>query len=203
MKKMLIKFLGYVLLILLVGIGSWWAGFQFKALESKREQNVSVVMEKMEKVFKFVAVEGQVSEIFDHKEYYAFKLPMFTKKALIRVHAKVAVGYDFDKVSFNADSERGIITISNFPNPEVLSVDHNLDYYDLSQGSFNKFTEKDYNELNKAAKEHVLNTALEENLLAEAEAQKEELIELLRGLLLTMGYELVVEEAASLEEMQG
>lgn len=200
---MLIKVLGFLLLILLVGIGSWWAGFQFKALETKREQNVSVVMEKMEKVFKFVAVEGHVSEIFDHKEYYGFDLPWFTKKALIRVHAKVSVGYDFDKVNIVSDSETGIIHIQNFPDPEILSIDHDLDYYDISQGGFNKFTEKDYNELNKSAKDYASQKALEGDLFEEAEAQKEELIELLRGLLLTMGYELVVEEASSLEGVQG
>lgn len=194
MKKTFIKIVSGLLILLLVGLGSWWAGFKFKAFEIQREQNVSVVLEKIERVFKFVAVEGQVSEIFNHKEYYAYDLPIFTKKALIRVNAKISVGYDFEKVKISTNSETGQVIMSKFPKAEILSVDHDLDYYDITQGAFNTFTEKDYNEINKNAKDFASQKAIQGDLLAEAESQKEELLEMIRGVLMTMGYELVVED---------
>ncbi|MBK9982670.1 MAG: DUF4230 domain-containing protein [Saprospiraceae bacterium] len=46
--------------------------------------------------------------------------------------------------------------ISGMPPAEILSVDHDLDYYDLSEGFFNSFSTEDYNKINADAKDFVI-----------------------------------------------
>lgn len=185
--------LGIALLLAVVGL-AWWAGFKYRMLETKTDTQVSLILEKVEKVLKLVAVEGHVAEIFDHKEYNGFDIGLFTKKALIRVNAKVSVGYDLEGVDFVVDEQSKTVTISDFPAPEVLSIDHDLDYYDVREGVFNTFTTADYNKLNRQAKEYARNKVVEGELFDEAEAQKNEILDMLRLLLEGAGYTLVVDQ---------
>jgi hypothetical protein len=38
---------------------------------------------------------------------------------------------------------------------ELISLDHTLDYYDISEGTFNSFSAEDYNKINNDVKEHI------------------------------------------------
>jgi len=119
---------------------------------------------------------------------------IFRKKALIRVNAKASIGYDFEKVKLTIDQDSKTITIDDFPEPEVLSIDHDLDYYDISQGTFNTFTNEDYNKINKRAKDYVKTLAGEGELIESAREQKDELVSTLQLLLDGLGWKLIVEE---------
>ena len=57
-----------------------------------------VLMEKIKTVAKLVTVEGYFSEVYDYQDYWNYDVSMFRKKALIRVKAKVSVGYDLSKM---------------------------------------------------------------------------------------------------------
>lgn len=194
MRRQATKILLGIALLLAVGGLAWWAGFKYRMLETKTDTQVSLILEKVEKVLKLVAVEGHVAEIFDHKEYNGFDIGLFTKKALIRVNAKVSVGYDLEGVDFVVDEQSKTVTISDFPAPEVLSIDHDLDYYDVREGVFNTFTTADYNKLNRQAKEYARNKVVEGELFDEAEAQKNEILDMLRLLLEGAGYTMVVDQ---------
>lgn len=66
----------------------------------------SVLLEKVEKVFKIVLVEGHFSEIYDYQHHGKFLYLFNTqKKALLIVNAKVMVGYDFKKVVMDIDEK--------------------------------------------------------------------------------------------------
>ena len=47
------------------------------------------------------------------------------------------------------------VVLSHFPQPEVLSIESDINYYDKKDGMFNKFDASDLTELHTQAKEHI------------------------------------------------
>jgi hypothetical protein len=193
----------YRFLLLIVGfilaLGlAWWTGVKTSLWQKHESETSTILLNKIEKVVKLVAVEGNISEIYDYKDYYNFDIAPFRKKALVRVNAKVSVGYDFEKVKITVDEPSKTITLSNFPEAEILSIDHDLDYYDISQGTFNRFSNEDYNKINTRAKEYVANKARESDLIKAAEEQKQEILDMIRILVKGGGWELHVEDQSLL-----
>lgn len=157
----------------------------------------TVLLEKVRKVCKLVTVEGQFSELYDETNIRQFTIyfPLpntfeFSKKAILRVNGKVLVGYDLDNIKITADSTTRIISLSNLPDPEILSVDHEVSYENLEESWFNSFTADDYTQLNKNAKEVLRQKAIESRLLEEARLQGDQLIEAIRFMVESSGWEL-------------
>lgn len=190
----------YVFLILftLVLLGlAFYGGYKYSWQNKKQETSTSVVVEKIEKVFKLVAVEGHISVIHDFKEYHQWELPFFRKKALVRVNAKVLAGFDFEKLKITVDDQSKTIFIDEFPEAEILSMEHDLDYYDISQSTFNKFSAEDYNRINKEAKEHVRKKAIDTQILNSAEAQKEEILSMFETIIEATGWNVVIKNESN------
>ncbi len=181
-------------ILLLCGLVFWGTRtyYTWSAKTEVREES-KVLLEKIKAVTKLVTVEGYFSEIYDYEEYWGYDLSPFRKKALIRVKAKVSVGYDLTKMHFDADQATRTITISNLPDPEVIAIDHDLDYYDISEGTFNSFSEEDYNKMNKNAKEKVRKEAMNSDLFLTAEAESAQLLEIIEFMVEGAGWELVFE----------
>lgn len=158
-------------------------------------ENSTVLLERIKQVAKLVTVEGYFSEIYDYKDYYGYDLGFFRKKALIRVKAKVSVGYDLEKMKITALPETRTIRITGIPPAEILSIEHDLDYYDLQEGLFNSFSTADYNKLNANAKEFIRLKALESELMEQAAEQRNVVFEAIRFMVQSMGWELEIEAA--------
>ncbi len=193
------KYIVFILLFIGLLVGAWWMGFKTSVFKRHQEENATVILNKIEKVVKLVAVEGNISEIYDYKDYVSFDISPFRKKALVRVNAKVSAGYNFEQLKIDVNDELKVIRISNFPDAEILSIDHDLDYYDIQQGTFNKFTTADYNKINARAKEYVASKAQESGLLASAGEQKQELLEMIQFLIESGGWRLEVNQPAFLD----
>lgn len=146
----------------------------------KSQENSEVVLERIKKVAKLITVEGYFTEVYDYKDYWGYDFGIFRKKALVRVKAKVSVGYDLEKLKLDANSATKTITVSNLPEPQILSIDHDLDYYDISEGTFNTFTEADYNKINTNAKKYIEERAKESQLLETARKEGNQALELMR-----------------------
>lgn len=189
-----LRYLFLLFLGLLAISGAWWMGYKFQWAQVHSEQNVSVVLEQVKRVTKLVTTEGYISEIYDHSDYKMYDISPLRKKALVRVDGKVSVGYDFDKITISTDEDRRVITIDSFPPAEILSIDHDLDYYDITQGTFNRFTTADYNKINAAAKEFISQKALESDLMEKARGHRQEFIEMLSAVISGMGWQLEVNE---------
>jgi hypothetical protein len=170
----------------------------FNFFNQKKIEDATVVLEKIKTVTKLITVEGSVSEIYKYKDYYSYDFSPFRKKALIRVNAKVSAGYDFEKMQINIRPDKKLIEINNFPAAEILSIDHDLDYYDLTEGVFNSFETSDLNELNDKAKEKIALAAQKSDLLKKAEDQKNDLLEMLKIMIQGSGYELKVSKSNNL-----
>ena len=131
-------------LVVFAFIGGGIAAYGIFALYQKftgKEQQLikneaTLLLEKVEKVFKIVLAEGHFSEIYDHtsEKEILFGLTTTNKKALIVAKAKVLVGYDFSKVKINWQQGSRKMVIEEFPEPEILSVDSDYKFYDIDQG---------------------------------------------------------------------
>ena len=153
------RILSIILLFTALGLGVW-LGYWFFGRKAK-EQTVSsahILLEKVEKVCKLVTVEGNFDEWYDETNIRQFStfFPLSfyfpEKKASLRVKGKVLVGYDMANIRIKADSLTKTITLSNLPSPEILSIDHDIEYRDLAESWFNTFTTTDYTNLIKMPK---------------------------------------------------
>ena len=112
----------------------------------------------------------------------------------MRVKAKVSVGFDLNNLKFDLDKETWTLYIRNVPTePEIISIDHQIDYYDISQGSFNSFSEKDYNKIQKNAKEMIAKKAATGELMVRAKKQGLELLDLIKFMAEGAGWKVEVE----------
>ena len=189
-----------VALILVFGLGIFASKKYYQFGETVAQQNSQVLLERMKSVAKVIAVEGYFSEIYTHEDYYNFDLSPFRKKALLRVKAKVSVGYDLENMKIEANDLTKTISISNVPDPGILSIDHDVDYYDIQEGTFNSFTEQELTDLNRRAKKFIEEKAQSDELglLPAAEEQKLKMLESLKMIANTAGYE--VKELTIYEE---
>ncbi len=126
----------------------------------------TVLLERIEKVFKVVMAEGYFSEIYnyqdDKKILYMLSDP---KKAMIIAKSKVLVGFDFAKVRFQLP-ENGSkkLVVELFPEPEVLSIDTDYKFYDIMPGYLNHFRSEDYTQILDDAKQAMHERAMQSDL---------------------------------------
>ncbi len=189
-----LKYFFLLVLIAAIGFGIWKFKAFFSGPTVYAETSSEIILERLEKVNKLVTAEAYYSEVYDYKDYYYYDFSPFRKKALIRVKAKVSIGYNFDAIDIKADDLTRTLRIRGFPPPEILSIDHDLDYYDLSQGTFNSFSEEDYNKINKNAKDFIREKANDKDIFKEAADQKEELLQMFDWMLKAAGWELIIED---------
>lgn len=158
--------------------------------DPKREirTEATVLLERVEKVFKVVLAEGHFSEIYDYAENKNLLFGWVTdqKKALIVVKAKVLVGFDFAKVRLRWEEGARRIVIEEIPAPEILSIDSDYNVYDIEQGVFNRFNTQEYTKMLVDAKQTLHNKAVASELPVIASKQ---LGVLLDQLALSMGWE--------------
>lgn len=188
------KYLFFIIILLVAVIIAWWLGFNKSISVPNRQVESSVLLEKIKMVTKLVSVEGQFSEIIEKKEWYNYDIfNLFSKKILVRVKAKVAVGYNFENLKITVDSLQHTVTLHEFPAPEILYIDHDIDYYDIQEGTFNSFSVDEYNTLLKDAKNLILKKTQESNLLQQAESQKQVYVDMLDMALKSMGWKFIVQ----------
>lgn len=154
------------------------------------QEQSQVLLERIEQVAKLITVEGYFSEVYDYKDYWRFDWSPFQKKALLRVKAKVSVGYDLSKMKIESRPQEKLLIVSHLPDPEILSIDHDVDYYDVSEGVFNSFTEADYTKMNRSAKKVIEDQAKKSDLMISAEKQAHEILELMRMMVEGSGWRL-------------
>ncbi|MFT6320703.1 MAG: hypothetical protein ACJAT4_001631 [Granulosicoccus sp.] len=99
------------------------------------------------------------------------------------------MGYDLEKITIDVDSINKILYIRNLPNPEIISIEHDVKYRSLDESFFNEFTPNDFTELNKTAKAILKQKAIEEKLLDRAEEQGNEVLRVIQFMAKGFGWE--------------
>ena len=166
--------------------------YKFFKQKQKTEAQATVLVNQIKKVCKFVTVEGDFAEIYHYenvKERF-LSLIQSRKKALIVINAKAHIGFDLSKIEIDTDLKSKRITLRHFPQPEILSIENNINYYDKKEGLFNRFEAQDLTELQKEAKQHIINKVPESGLYNVAKKEALEAILLVENVVETIGWKL-------------
>lgn len=180
-----------IVISILVTLGLVTIYKQWKAKQTTNAQSI-ILLDKIKRVCKFITVEGDFAEIYhyeDVKEKF-LKLISSKKKALVVINAKAHVGFDLSKVQMRSDLKSKTVVLSHFPQPEVLSIESDINYYDKQDGMFNKFEASDLTELHTKAKEHIMDKIPESGLYNVAKLEALEAIQLIENLVQTIGWTL-------------
>ncbi|NND78556.1 MAG: DUF4230 domain-containing protein [Maribacter sp.] len=180
--------------LILGAISMYWMFSLFRKKKSKEltEHQSTVLLEKIKSVCKLISVEGDFAEIYKYentKERF-MSLVSSKKKALIVINAKAQIGYDLQKIFMHADNEKKKIILSNFPEPQVISIEPELEFYDIQNGIFNSFTPNDLTSLNKEAKKHILEKIPESGLMDTAKREAVEAVLIIEKIVETIGWKL-------------
>lgn len=183
-----------ILGLILGAIITYWGLKYVKTQNTKETTNAQsvILMERMRKVWKLITVEGEFAEIYHYENTKERLLSMISskKKAVILISAKAHVGFDLSKIKMEAINEKKVIKLTEFPSPEVLSLETDLKYYDKKDGLFNKFDSSDLTELSIKAKEHVMLKIPESGLLETAKNEALEAVVMLQNIVETIGWTL-------------
>ena len=189
------------LLIAGIGLGFYITRKIYKSKDVKVQRQSTILVEQIKAVSKLVTVEGYFSEVYSHKDYKVYDISPLRKKALIRVKAKVSVGYDLSEMNVESRLDVRQMVLSEFPDPQILSIDHELEYYDIQQGTFNSFTESDYNEIQKNARQMIADKVEESGLFEQSETQARTILNAIDIMAQSMDWQLRIREGIHLKSL--
>ena len=199
MEALLGLFLGAII--------TYWVLKYIKIQKMKDRTNSQsvIIMERIRKVWKLITVEGEFAEIYHYENTKERFMSMVSskKKAILLINAKAYVGYDLSKIKMEAVNEKKVIKLTDFPEPEILSLETDLKYYDKKEGLFNKFDSTDLTELNSQAKEHVLLKIPDSGLFDTAKSEALEAVLLIENIVETIGWTLDYQDLLLVKNNKG
>ena len=188
------SFINALLGLLLGAILMYWCyGFFTKKKRKELTEHQSVViLDRIKSVCKLVSVEGDFAEIYRYENIKDGFMSILSskKKALVVINAKAQVGYDLKKLKMTADTNRKRIVLSEFPEPEILSIEPDIQFYDVKNGLFNSFSPEDLTALNQNAKEHIRDKIPESGLIDTAKKEALQAVLLIEKIVETIGWKL-------------
>jgi len=182
--------LGFIVGGLVLSIYYLFSKRSFFKRKSK-EQSV-ILLEKMRSVSKLITVEGNMNEImhFQDEKISMLNMVSSTKKAIVMANARIFIGFDMKKMQFDANPSKRQITVTAFPEPEVLSMETHMIFYDIKNGLFNKFDASELTDLNKKVKQNFTNKIPESDLLYCAKLKAIDSLKIMEQMVDTFGWEL-------------
>ncbi|WP_222983105.1 DUF4230 domain-containing protein [Flagellimonas meishanensis] len=190
MGDILELFLGLILGAILM----YWLFSLFRRKKNREvtKHQSTILLDKIRSVCKLVSVEGDFAEIHHYENTREGFMSLFKsrKKALIVVKAKAHIGYDLAKLDLKADNVRKKIILTNFPEPEVLSIEPELQFYDIKNGLFNSFSPDDMTKLNQEATELIKQKIPESGLMDTAKKEALQAVLLVEKIVETIGWRL-------------
>lgn len=189
-----------ILLLATFVLGIWLARSYYKPSAPIINTDSTILLNRVRQVCKLVTIEGDVNVMYDQENIRKVKvyLPLptnfnFSKKASVEVQGKVLVGYDLENVTFDVDSTNMTIIVKNLPEPEILSIEHDVKYRDFEESFFNEFTAEDISNMNIKAKEILRAKAIEDNLLKQAEVQGKDMLNVIEFMIKGAGWKVEFE----------
>jgi len=186
-------FLGVLVTLLFILIALRFFVFNPLKMETVSSQDSSILLERINKVYKMVLVEGEFTELLSHRDYYGYDLPGFRKKAIIKIQAKVLAGYNLDSLKIVVDETNKVLKLQKWPSPEILAIDSDISYYDIDNGWFNSFTPEELTKLTRDGKDLIRKKAEESTLLPTAEKQAIQMLEMIQLLAESSGYRVEID----------
>ena len=161
--------------------------------KSKTEAQSVVLLEKIRNVSKLITVESDFSEIMHYSDAKNILLNLLSshKKAIVLANSKVMVGFDMQQMRITPNIKTKTLTIVHFPEPEVLSIETDVEYYDVRNGLFNKFAASDLTLLNKKVRENIETKIPQSGILQTANNKAMETIGMIEQIVDAFGWKLL------------
>lgn len=180
--------------LILGSILMYWIYSYYRKLKGREriERQSTVLLERIKSVCQLITIEGEFAEIYNYesKRDRFMSLISSRKRALIVINAKARIGYDLKKIILDSDPDTKRIILKNFPQPEILSVEPDLEFYDIKNGLFNRFTPKDLTAVNKEAKDVIMEKIPQSGIMETARREALEAVLLIEKLVETIGWKL-------------
>ncbi len=160
---------------------------------STEEVSSTVLLERVRPVLKLVTAEGDFTELYTYRnadatfDWMKQFLP-FQKKAILCVKGRASVGYDLEGMKLEFDEASHTVRLLGMDQPSLLSLEHDVDYYDLDEGSFTSFTAADHTRINAQAKELIRSKVNASGLFEAAAAQRNEMLMVLKAVVENAGW---------------
>ena len=154
----------------------------------------TVLLERVRPVLKLVTVEGDFSEVITFSDAntawfdWTKDLPWNRKQAMLLVKARASVGYDLEGMGLEFDEATRTVHFTGMGAPKLLSLEHDVKYYDLEEGTFNPFTAADHTRMNAQAKQRIQAKIPNSGLFQKAEKQKGEFLVILKAVVENSGW---------------
>ena len=163
MKKFL---LGIILAIVAVLIYKQCTQKETVVINSSSE----LIVEQLKNVSKLVVSEGHFSEVFNYensKEIFGEYLTA-EKKAIVVVNADVTIAYNLEDLKYELNEEQKTLRILSIPEHEI-SINPDLQYYDIQDDFLNPFEAEDYNTIKNTVNENLLKKVNKSTLVSNAQ----------------------------------
>ena len=110
--------------------------FKNRFIKNRTAEESVVLLEKIRYVSKMITIEGDFSEImqFEDVKDVFLKLVTSKKKAIVLANARVLVGFDMKKIRLESNTNSKKLMLEYFPEPEILSIETDIKYYDVKGG---------------------------------------------------------------------
>lgn len=166
--------------------------FRNRFVRNRTEEQSVVLLEKIRNVSKMITVEGDFSEImhFEDVKDVFLSLVSSRKKAIVLANARVLIGFDMKKIRLKSNPERKTLSLEFFPDPQILSIETDIQYYDVKNGLFNKFAANDLSGLNKKVRENIEAKIPDSELLISAKDKALDTVKMIEQLVSTFGWHL-------------
>ncbi|QAA81693.1 DUF4230 domain-containing protein [Aequorivita sp. H23M31] len=150
--------------------------FVFRFCDNKKSDretisaDTALIQKELKNVGKLVVTEGTYGQVFSFKasKDLLFGLTYANKRALVVVNANATIAYDLSKIQTEIDEATKTVTITKIPEPE-LSINPNIEYYDVQQDYLNKFDASDYNKIKRRVEKSLREKIQESELRTNAE----------------------------------
>ncbi|MFD1094971.1 DUF4230 domain-containing protein [Salegentibacter chungangensis] len=138
--------------------------------QEQLEANTELIQEQIKNVGKLIVTEGTFSQVYSYKDSKKFYLDVFSarKKALIVVNARVSIAYDLSELEIDVDKVNRTISITHIPEEEI-SINPDINYYDVTQDYLNQFEAEDYNKIKTQIEKSIRKKVEASNLKSNAQ----------------------------------
>ena len=184
----------FIIGLLIGGVVAGALAYYFRAffIKDRAEQQSVVLLEKIRNVSKLITIESDFSEIMHHKDTKNILLNLVKsdKKAIVLANSKVMIGFDMNQIRMKPSPKSRTLELVFFPQPEVLSIEVHVEYYDVSNGLFNKFSAGDLTLLNKKVRENIELKIPQSGVLRAAQEKALDTIRMVEQIVDTFGWKL-------------